>query len=47
MILALLPGVAAMTWYFGLGVPIKMALAIVAAVGFEAEQKRASNDRKS
>ena len=36
VILALIPGVIAMTWYFGWGVLINMAVAICFALGFEA-----------
>ena len=36
VLLALLPGIAAMVWYFGWGVVINLAIATVAAVGFEA-----------
>ena len=36
VIVALVPGAAAMTWYFGWGIVINMALASITAVGFEA-----------
>ena len=36
VILALLPGTVAMTWYFGWGIPIHMLLASIVAVGSEA-----------
>lgn len=36
VMLALLPGIAAMTWFFGLGVLVNIVVAVIAAIAFEA-----------
>ena len=36
VLLAMLPGIAAMVWYFGWGVVVNLVIATVSAVGFEA-----------
>ena len=41
VLLALVPGVVAQVWYFGFGVPIQIALAVVFALVFEALMLRA------
>ena len=40
VIVALLPGSVAMTWYFGWGIPIHMLLAGVTAVASEALDRK-------
>ncbi|MET0082906.1 MAG: electron transport complex subunit RsxD [Sedimenticola sp.] len=36
VVVALLPGIVAMTWYFGWGIPVNILLAVVTAIGCEA-----------